>query len=98
MKKRKVLLILIIIMFIFSIGLIYFINSSYKPLENNDNYLKNEFVVEHDIYYEFKHNNSNDKSFIFYPGGRVDERVYAPLAYLLSKRGYPVYLVKMPLD
>ncbi|MDZ7671784.1 MAG: alpha/beta hydrolase [Halanaerobiales bacterium] len=98
MKKRKVLLILIIIMVIFSIGLIYFINSSYKPLENNENYLKNEYVVEHDKYYEFKHNNSYDKAFIFYPGGRVDERAYAPLAYLLSERGYPVYLVKMPLD
>ncbi|MGM0446235.1 MAG: alpha/beta hydrolase [Bacillota bacterium] len=98
MKKRKILYILIIIILISAAGLFYFIYSSYKPLENNQKYLKNEYVVEHDKYYEFKHSNTYDKAFIFYPGGRVDERAYAPLAFLLSERGYPFYLIKMPLD
>ncbi len=35
---------------------------------------------------------------IFYPGGRVDYRAYAPLALALSKAGFPVYLLKMPLN
>ena len=98
-KKRKVLYTLITIIIIFTLGIFYFANSSYAPLKNNQQYLKDENVIVHDKYYEFKSNKKNiNKAFIFYPGGRVDERAYAPLSYLLSKAGYPVYLVKMPLD
>jgi len=35
---------------------------------------------------------------IFYPGGRVDYRAYSPLALALAKSGYPVYLLKAPLN
>lgn len=33
---------------------------------------------------------------IFYPGGKVDEKAYAPLLLELAEEGYEVYLVKMP--
>ena len=33
---------------------------------------------------------------IFYPGGMVDPKAYAPLARALAERGYPVILVKLP--
>jgi pimeloyl-ACP methyl ester carboxylesterase len=36
--------------------------------------------------------------FIFYPGGRVDYRAYAPLASGLASKGWPVAVVPMPLD
>jgi hypothetical protein len=36
--------------------------------------------------------------FIFYPGGRVDYRSYAPLLKPLAERGYLVVLVRMPLS
>lgn len=36
--------------------------------------------------------------FIFYPGGRVDYRAYAPLLSEISARGYLVVLVPMPLN
>lgn len=36
--------------------------------------------------------------FIFYPGGRVDYRAYAPLMREIAVGGYAVYLVKMPLS
>lgn len=36
--------------------------------------------------------------FIFYPGGRVDYRSYAPLCASLAEKGWPVALVPMPLD
>jgi len=98
MKKRKLIYVFIVIILIFAAGLLYFVNSSYEPLENNKQYLKEEYVIDYDKYYEFKSNNTHSKAFIFYPGGRVDERSYAPLSYLLSERGYPVYLIKMPLD
>jgi dienelactone hydrolase len=35
---------------------------------------------------------------IFYPGGRVDPRSYAPAARELAKEGYLVVIVKMPLN
>lgn len=35
---------------------------------------------------------------IFYPGGRVDHRAYAPMARALAKEGYLVVIPKMPLN
>ncbi|MEJ5225720.1 MAG: alpha/beta family hydrolase [Anaerolineales bacterium] len=36
--------------------------------------------------------------FIFYPGGRVDYRAYAPVLKQIAARGYPVYLVPVALN
>jgi hypothetical protein len=36
--------------------------------------------------------------FIFYPGGRVDYRSYAPLAHEIASEGYLVIIVHMPLN
>jgi predicted esterase len=36
--------------------------------------------------------------FILYPGGRVDFRSYAPLAYEIAAKGYLVVIPKMPLN
>lgn len=38
------------------------------------------------------------KGLIFYPGGRVDPRAYAPYARDLAARGYRVVIVPMPLN
>lgn len=35
---------------------------------------------------------------IFYPGGRVDPRAYAPQAHAMAARGYLVVIVPMPLN
>jgi hypothetical protein len=35
---------------------------------------------------------------IFYPGGRVDPRAYAPMAQLIADQGYLVVIVPMPLN
>jgi hypothetical protein len=35
---------------------------------------------------------------IFYPGGRVDPRAYAPAAHLIASQGYMVVIVPMPLN
>jgi hypothetical protein len=39
-----------------------------------------------------------DTGFIFYPGGRVDYRAYAPLLSAIAEKGYLVVLVPMPLN
>ena len=35
---------------------------------------------------------------IFYPGGHVDPRSYAPMARTIAEAGYPVVIVPMPLN
>jgi dienelactone hydrolase len=41
---------------------------------------------------------SSDTGFIFYPGGHVDFRSYAPLMAELASNGYTSVIVKMPLS
>jgi len=36
--------------------------------------------------------------FVFYPGGRVDARAYAPLAHEIAAQGFLVVIVRMPLN
>jgi pimeloyl-ACP methyl ester carboxylesterase len=43
-------------------------------------------------------NNSTSTGFIFYPGGRVDYRAYAPMAHALAAKGYLVVIPRMPLN
>ncbi len=39
-----------------------------------------------------------ERGLVFYPGGRIDARAYAPAAHALAERGIQVMIVKMPLD
>lgn len=39
-----------------------------------------------------------DTGFIFYPGGRVDYRAYAPVLHQIAERGYFVALVPAPIN
>lgn len=41
---------------------------------------------------------SRDTGLIFYPGGRVDPRSYAPIAQRLASEGFPVVIVPMPFN
>jgi len=40
----------------------------------------------------------NDIGIIFYPGGRVDARSYAPLTEAIAAAGYPAFIVPMPFN
>lgn len=42
--------------------------------------------------------NSPNTAWIFYPGGRVDARAYAPLAHEIAAQGFLVVIVRMPLN
>lgn len=56
-------------------------------------------VRDFDRWIQFQpQNNPRDTAFIFYPGGRVDYRSYAPVLHAIAEQGYPVYLVRMPLS
>lgn len=43
-------------------------------------------------------NHKYSTGFVFYPGGRVDPKSYAPLARAIASRGYLVSIAKMPLN
>ena len=43
-------------------------------------------------------NGTAHTGFIFYPGGRVDYKSYAPLAHEIAAEGYLVIIVHMPLN
>ena len=60
-------------------------------------------VTEEDGYYVFSktplssyYGKGEGKGIVFYPGGKVDEKAYAPMLLKLANEGYEVYLVKMP--
>ena len=60
-------------------------------------------VIEEKDYYIFRERHSDnqemsvkEKGIVFYPGGKVDEKAYAPLLVALAENGYEVYLVQMP--
>lgn len=55
-------------------------------------------VTEEKNYYIFSSSEvaEGGKGIVFYPGGKVDEKAYAPMLVELAEEGYEVYLVKMP--
>ena len=60
-------------------------------------------VIEEDGYYVFSKRpaisyvgSGMGKGIVFYPGGKVDEKAYAPMLLELAEEGYEVYLIKMP--
>jgi hypothetical protein len=65
------------------------------PYMTNDSRVK----INVDRYAFFKPvDKSSNTGFIFYPGGRVDYRSYAPLAHRLAEKGWPVAIIPMPLN
>jgi hypothetical protein len=44
----------------------------------------------------FMPNKPKETAFIFYPGGKVDEKAYAYLGHEIASIGYPVIIAKMP--
>ena len=56
-------------------------------------------VAENSSYISFTpHGETKSPAVLFYPGGLVDERAYAPFAHELAGQGYPVYIIRMPFD
>jgi hypothetical protein len=66
-----------------------------QSLESNDvvNVEKGQFWLQFS-----PTNRTQISGFIFYPGGRVDYRAYAPLMQKIAERGFEVFLIKMPLN
>lgn len=112
-KKKKIGIIITVILAIIVISSIVYVNDYYRPMPYatevlaDNNISSNVSITETDdyIYFEYKEKNNitnkeikAKKGLIFYPGGKVAYESYVPFAKKLSKRGYDVAIVKMPLN
>ena len=98
MKKWKKLLLTVLIGIVVVIigGIAYVKTQTYAPTESAQQVTEQAKEGKDWLYFP-----SEDKSkpiIIFYPGALVDPGSYSPWAQTLAKAGYPVYLLKMPLD
>lgn len=103
-KNAKRVILLATIVFITIYLVMLYINDYYKATDKAKKaMLGSELVVvkEFEDYYLFSKNPAisyveDEKGIVFYPGGKVDEKAYAPFLLKFAENGYNVYLVKMP--
>lgn len=92
-KKKKVLIIICIAVIAFAAVFAAYVNDYYHALPEAVEIAHQMMDEGGNLYL------SGDKTtgFIIYPGGKVDEKAYAPLAKEINDLGYPVIIAKMPL-
>lgn len=92
---------LILILFIVGAGFVFWANDSLQPMPEALAALQSDARVEVQTqpWLVFKPvGQMPTTGLIFYPGGKVDPRAYAPLARAIAMRGYLVVVVPMPLN
>ena len=98
---KKILLVLIIIVGLFSLGFVVWGSTPTKAMPEALNALNSDerVSVQTGKWLVFSPTAQDfTTGFIFYPGGRVDYRVYAPYARDLAEKGVLVIIPKMPLN
>jgi hypothetical protein len=100
-KTVKIVVSILIVLAITSVGFIIWAETPLGPMSealqalNSDDQVKvttAEWLVFQPV------NAIAQTGFIFYPGGRVDYRSYAPLAHEIASEGYLVIIIHMPLN
>ncbi|KAF2956906.1 alpha/beta fold hydrolase [Marinitoga sp. 38H-ov] len=99
MNKWFIVLIIISILGASSIALFNYVNYESENIVQNF-LVSNEKinVIIKDNIINFQPKIKKEIGIIFYPGGLVSPEAYAPLCFNLSKEGYDVFLIKMPLN
>lgn len=99
MKKKIILLVIIVLILSLAGGTAYYINDYYHAEETAVSLIttpkENVVVTEENGVFTFKPQNAT-KGIIFYPGGKVEAKAYAPLMYALAEEGVLSILVTMP--
>ncbi len=97
MKKKITLTIIIILILSLVGGTVYYVNDYYRAEDLAVALFassKTDISEENGVY-TFNSENAT-KGIIFYPGGKVEAKAYAPLMYALAKEGVLSILVTMP--
>ena len=101
MKKKITLSIIIVLILSLIGGAVYYINDYYRAEEVAVSLIttpkENVKVTEENGVFTFKPQNAT-KAVIFYPGGKVEAKAYAPLMYALSEDGILSVIVTMPAN
>jgi hypothetical protein len=102
-KTLRILLIAVPIILIVAIaGFVIWASNPLQPTTEALNALQSDAVVtviEENGWFSFQPTGTDTTTgFIFYPGGRVDARAYAPPLRDIAAQGYRVILVPMPLS
>ena len=95
--KRKLLIPLILVL-ISALAFFIYTGNYYHEDEFADQAMdstKSVEVIETDYGYFFD-GIGKDHALIFYPGGKVDEKAYAPLMHQLAQNGIDTFLIRMP--
>lgn len=98
MKKWKKIFLIVVIGLVVVIGggLAYLKTQTYSPTNNAEQIAEKAESSSDWLYFH-----AEDKSkpmIIFYPGALVAPESYSSWAQSVAKAGYPVYILKMPLD
>ncbi|MFT3893639.1 MAG: alpha/beta hydrolase [Anaerolineales bacterium] len=99
---KRILVGLVLVAVIGTLGFVLWVETAAQPTDvalqalNSDSQVT---VTQHDGYYTFEPVNQRTTiGFIFYPGGRVDYRAYAPVLRKIAEQGYFVALPKVKLN
>jgi hypothetical protein len=98
---KKVVLAIVLILMISIAGFIIWGSTPQGPMLEVEPFLKssNSVTVTTNPWLSFSpHNSPATTGFIFYPGGHVNYKAYAPAAYQLAENGILVIIVSMPLS
>lgn len=99
--KRKIWLIPLILILVLISTFVVYGSTPARPMPQALDALQSDsrITVTSDSWLEFKPANSDPTTaLVFYPGGRVDYRAYAPLARAVAEQGYRVVIVPMPFS
>ena len=98
MKKwKKILLIIVLtVVIIISGGIAYLKSQTYSPTNHAQQVA--EQAEDNSDWLYFPSKDTSKPLIIFYPGALVEPESYSNWAETVAKAGYPVYIVKMPLD
>jgi pimeloyl-ACP methyl ester carboxylesterase len=98
---KKILLALVVVLLLAAAAFVIWASTPLGPMPEALAALESDAAVQvtTEPWYTFQPTGeSRSTGLIFYPGGRVDPRSYAPPARALAQQGYPVVIVPMPLN
>jgi len=102
MRVRKFILPGFLILILLGIaGFTIWANTTNEPMAEAQSAMLSDsrVIVEQDPWLVFRPAESTPAiGFIYYPGGRVDPRAYAPMARAIAQEGYLAVIVPMPLN
>ncbi len=99
---KRILITLLVVAVLGTLGLVLWGNDAYPPQQPALDALQSDAqvtVTQHDGFITFEPVNVTPiTGFVFYPGGRVDYRVYSPVLHQIAAQGYFVAVVKVTIN